>query len=568
MSGMKGWHKLKKYVMADLSQDTSSFSSFSLGHWETEANAEKPDQMSGQAPANLPQLDPLLGDYGPLLMKTHLNENLDWLKQHFSYPLNSGLIIRPFVIGSNSTQGAVIYLENQIDWERLNRTVLNPLINANLPQDLPLDIHTLTFQILTDSQLTPTGNLGDIVQGILNGSAIVIVDGLNAAVNVDVKGLEKRAIESPKTENVVRGPQEGFTENILTNLSLIRRRLSTPDLIIESGVIGKISATRIAVIYLKSIANAELVSEVHRRISTIQIDYIGDSGMVEQLLEDRPNSVYPGLLNTERPDRVTAQIAEGYVGIIVDNSPFALIIPAHFPLFLQTSEDAYLRWQYSSFIRIIRLIGFFISQYLPALYVAIANYHHEMIPTTLILAIAGTRESVPLPVAAEAIMLESMFELIREAGIRIPSIIGPTIGIVGALILGQAAVQANIVSPIVVIVTAATALASYTIPNYNMQFTTRILRFVYLFSASFLGLVGIVLISTMMWTDWIKSNRFGVANLSPIAPHRPSKDTIIRDPIQQQTIRPQSVRPSKTRKMPGGQDGDTTPPSEQGGTTP
>lgn len=564
---MKGWHKIKKYVMADLSEDSSSYASFSLGQWEDEQNAGKVEPMTGKAPANMPQVEPLLGDYGPLVMTARLNENLDWLKRHFSYPQSSGLIFRSFVIGSDSSQGTVVYLESQIDWEQLNRTVLDPLIAANLPDDRYLDVQVLTEEVLTNCQMFSTGNLGDIVQGILNGSAIVIVDGLQIAIIVDVKGGEQRALESPKTENVIRGPQIGFTEDMQLNLSMIRRRLCTPDLIIESGTVGKISRTRIAIVYLKSIANTELVNEVRRRISAIQIDYVGDSGMVEQLIEDQPNSIYPGLLNTERPDRVTSQIAEGYVGIIVDNSPFALIVPTHFPLFLQTSEDAYLRWPYSSFVRAIRTFGFLMSLYLPALYVAITNFHQEMIPTTLILAIAGTRESVPLPVAAEAFLLESMFELIREAGVRIPSVIGPTIGIVGALILGQAAVQANIVSPIVVIITAATALASYSIPNYNMQFATRILRFVYLGCASFLGLVGVVLMSIMLWANWMANKSFGVPNLSPLAPYRPSKDRIIRNPIQQQTTRPVTIRPRKLWKMPRGQD-EENPSPEQGGTAP
>ncbi|WP_158602239.1 spore germination protein [Cohnella endophytica] len=565
---MKGWHKLKKYVMADLSQDSSSYASFSLGHWEAEATAEDSESTLEQAPAKMPRVDPLWGEEGPLLIEISLNDNLDWLKRRFSYPLNSGLVIRPLVIGGGSLEGAVIYLESQVDWQYLSRTVVQPLIAANLPGDPPLDVQMLTLRILTNSHATTTTYLGDIEQNVLNGSAVVIVDRLKEAVIVNVEDEEKRALESPKTENVVRGPQVGFTENLQTNLSLIRRRLNTPDLIVESGVVGKISRTRIAIVYLKTIANVELVNEVRTRIAAIQIDYVGDSGMVEQMIEDSPNSIYPGMLNTERPDRTAGQIADGYVGILVDNSPFALIVPANFPLFLQTSEDAYLRWQYSSFIRIIRTIGFFMSLYLPALYVAIANYHHEMIPTTLILAIAGTRESVPLPVAAEAFLLESMFELIREAGVRIPSVIGPTIGIVGALILGQAAVQANIVSPIVVIVTSATALASYTIPNYNMQFTTRILRFVYLGCASFLGLVGVVLLSMMLWANWAASNRFGVPNLAPIAPYRPSEDTLLRAPMKLQSSRPLSVRPRKTRKLPDVQGDAPSLPPEQGETRP
>ncbi|MEX3619488.1 spore germination protein [Paenibacillus glucanolyticus] len=455
----------------------------------------------------------------------------------------------------------IVHLESQVDSQHLNQFVIHPLINAKLTEDQPLSVDTLKTHIVTDCHLTSTSYFGEIVHEILNSSAAIIIDGLDTAILADVKGGEKRGLESPKTENVVRGPQVGFTEDMQTNLSLLRGRLSTSDLIVESGVVGTVSQTAVSIVYLKSITNAELVNEVRRRIAAVRIDYIGDSGMLEQLIEDKPYSIYPGMLSTERPDHTAAQIADGYVAILVNNSPFALIVPTQFPLFLQTAEDRYLRWQYSSFLRIIRAIGFLMSLYLPAVYVAIANFHHEMIPTTLVLAIAGTRESIPLPVAAEAFLLESMFELIREAGVRIPSVIGPTIGIVGALILGQAAVQANIVSPIMVIVTAATALASYTIPNYNMQFTTRILRFVYLAFASFMGLIGIVLLSIILWTSWMSVNRFGVPSLAPLTPHPKNENTLLRGPLQKPLARPFSVRPQRSKKKPDGQDG----APEQGG---
>jgi spore germination protein KA len=389
------------------------------------------------------------------------------------------------------------------------------------------------------------------------------VEGLNQAVLVEVQGWEKRAIDKPNTEIVVRGSNEGFTEDLQTNLSLIRRRLRTSDLMIEMGNVGNISRTDIAVVYLKSIANEDLVAEVRKRIADIQFDYIGDSGTIEQFIEDRSNTLYPTVMSTERPDRVAALVTDGYISILVDNSPFALIVPAQFPLFLQTAEDAYLRWEYSTFLRVIRVIGFALSMYLPAIYVAIANFHQEMIPTSLMLAIAGTRESVPIPVAAEAFMLESMFELIREAGVRIPSVIGPTIGIVGALILGQAAVQANIVSPIVVIITSTTALASYSIPNYNMQFSTRILRFIYLLAGSVLGLVGIVLLSIIFWSFRAASNSFGVPILSPITPYRRSSDNIVRQSVSKQKYRPLSIRPKKVRRIPSNQDGTPQKSSEQ-----
>ncbi|WP_282941456.1 spore germination protein [Paenibacillus sp. RC67] len=544
---MVRWKKMKKYFIADLEADPNRFS---LGHWGDQNQSEEvtPLGSSEAKTTSMPQLDDLVKDYG--LLSTQLSVNMEWFKQHFSYPQNHGLIVRQFLIGHSTLLGAAIYLEGQVDWEHLNRTTLLPLMTMHLPEDTWMNAETIMGEIITECQVSSTDLLRTIVNDILKGSAAIFVDGMDEAVIVQVQGWEKKAIDAPRTETVVRGSNEGFTEDIETNVSMIRRRLRTPDLMVEWGRVGTISRTEIAMIYLKSIANEEIVSETRKRIAAIQYDYIGDSGMIEQFIEDHPNAIYPNVLGTERPDRVAAHISEGYVGIIVDNSPFALIVPAHFPLFLQTAEDANLRWPYSTFLRIIRTIGFFISLYLPAIYVGVANFHQEMIPTPLIVAIAGTRETVPIPVAAEAFMLESMFELIREAGVRIPSVIGPTIGIVGALILGQAAVQANIVSPIVVIITATTALASYTIPNYNMQFAARILRFVYLLAASFLGLVGVVLLSMMLLSFRVGSSSFGVPILAPITPHRQSNDTMVRGALRNQRLRPFSIRPKIINKIP------------------
>ncbi|MDK8192265.1 spore germination protein [Paenibacillus sp. UMB7766-LJ446] len=559
---MSGWKKFKKYVIADLSEGPNSDQTFSLGHWNTENKGEPSQPSSQDEHVEMPQAQPWSSDKKAPLLSLVMKENIDWLSKQFSYPQSSGLIFHPVAIGSQATEGMVIFMESQVDAKLLYETVIHPLLRANLSMDRPLEIETLRNEVLTNCKQNATSSLEHIVQDILKGSAIVMVNGLDQAVIVDVKDGNERGLESPKTENVILGSQVGFTENIQTNLSLIKRRLQSPDLMVESGVVGTISRTSISIVYLQSIANTALVNEVRRRIANIKMDYIGDSGMLEQLIEDRPNSIYPGMLSTERPDRAASQIVDGYVCILVDNSPFALIVPSQFPLFLQTAEDNNLRWQYSSFLRIIRLVGFFLSLYLPALFVAIANFHQEMIPTTLVLAIASTRESIPLPVAAEAFLLEAMFELIREAGVRIPSVIGPTIGIVGALILGQAAVQANIVSPIMVIITAATALASYTIPNYNMQFATRILRFVYLACASFMGLIGILLLSMILWTDWIATNRFGVPSLAPISPKHPGDNSLLRNPWHHQTRRPASLRPQKKNKM--GEPEAITPSSPSG----
>ncbi|MHC0038694.1 spore germination protein [Pseudoneobacillus sp. C159] len=536
--------KLKRYILADLNLEKNE--SFSLGNWDGTGEQNKGVE-SNKSLENEQDVETIIKEDRTL--SSILDQNLKWIKERFSYPQSHGLVVRRFAIGQSSLQGAVIFMGGQVRLESIERTLLTPLMTMYIPNIEGMTEEFLIEHLLTEAQVSTEGKFKKIVNDILFGSTVVLVEGWNKAVIVGVQGGEKKAIDNPKTEMVVRGSQEGFTEDIQTNLSMIRRRLRTPDLIVEWELLGTYSQTDIAIIYIKSIVNDDIVKEVRKRIHSIEYDYIGDSGMIEQMIEDHPNSIFPNVLSTERPDRISAQIAEGYVAILVNNSPFGLIVPAHFPLFLQTSEDANLRWPYSTFIRIIRHTGYFMSIYLPALYVSIANYHMEMIPTTLLLAIAGTRETVPLPVAAEAVLLESMFELIREAGVRIPGVIGPTIGIVGALILGQAAVQANIVSPIVVIITASTALSSYTIPNYNLQFSTRILRFLYLFAASFLGLVGVIILWLILLANRLTNKSFGVPELSPFSPYLPSNDIVIRAPINRQKNRSLSIRPKRISKM-------------------
>ena len=479
-----------------------------------------------------------------------LNANLAWLERQFHMPANRGLVMRRLALGQSEVAAAVVYLDDQVDWAHLNQGALLPLLKTKLSGKELQDADRLVRRVFREGQVTPVTTWSDVVNGILCGQAAVLVDGLDQAVLVETKGWAKRSVDRPQVEVVVRGPQESFTEDIRSNLSQIRRRLRTADLMVEWGQLGRLSRTDIALIYLRSVANPRLVAEVRRRLQAIKVDYVADSGTVEQLIEDRPFSLYPSIASTERPDRVAAQVAEGCVAILVANTPFALILPSPVSMFLHTAEDAYLRWPYGTFLRVIRTASFFVALLLPALYLAVVNFHQEMLPTALMMAISSTRETVPLPVVAEVLVMEAMFELIREAGIRIPSVIGPTIGIVGALILGQAAVQANVVSPIMVIITAATALASFAIPNYSLQFATRILRFLYILAAATFGLAGLTLAYLAVTVYQAAGNTFGVPWLTPMAPARPRGDNVERYPSFQQEKRPIGLRPLRVRRQP------------------
>jgi spore germination protein KA len=357
-------------------------------------------------------------------------------------------------------------------------------------------------------------------------------------------------VESPVAEQVVRGPQEGFTENIVTNTGLLRRRLRTPDLLFERVVVGRRSRTNVLVAYMLGLTNPALLDEARRRLSGIDIDMLEGSGTLEQLLEDSPRGFFPTIQDTQRPDRAAAALAEGRLVFFVDGSPFALIAPVGFANFLHSPEDYYIKWPFGSILRFIRICGLLATLLLPATYIAIANFHQEMIPSSLLLAIAASRENVPFPAQFEVMMMEIAFEVIREGSLRIPTVLGQTVGIVGALILGQAAVMANIVSPILVIVVATTALGSFTIPNYGLSLPVRFGRFLFIGLAGTFGLYGIAAGLFLVSAQAASLRSFGVPYLAPSGPHQPgSPDVVVRGPAFAMDQRPSLARPMELQRQ-------------------
>lgn len=324
------------------------------------------------------------------------------------------------------------------------------------------------------------------------------------------------------------------------------------NLIAENIIMGNRSKTPCAIMYIKDIANDSLVAEVKRRLKNVNVDHIMDTGELEQFIEDNPSLPAPQILATERPDRVCTMLAEGRVAIIMHCSPFALVVPITGYDIMYSAEDQFLRFPYSNLLRIIRLLAMLMSLLLPGIYLAITNYHHEMIPTDLLLAILSAREKVPFPSVVEVFLMEISFELIREAGIRIPGPIGPTLGIIGALILGQAAVEANIVSPILIIVVAVTGLGSFAIPNFSAGFAFRILRFGFIILAALSGFLGITVGLILMGLWMFNAKSFGVPYFSPVAPRTSGgfADAIFKSPVWKQEKRPDYVNAKKDRMQP------------------
>ena len=483
-----------------------------------------------------------------------LEVNLERMKKEFKVSDkvsdNEDIRFREFKIGGK-IKAFLIFIDGMADRVIINDFVLRQLMLQESFRGFKeaCTADYIIENVLSISDITKFNHYESIIEQILKGYTAIFIDGCDECLLVESKGYAKRKVEKPVAENVVNGPQEAFTENILTNTSLIRKIIKNKKLITEHLPLGDVNNISCAVMFIQGIANPKLVNEVKRRIKNLKIDYIGGTGMLEQLIEDQPFMIFPQTLSTERPDRTASYLIEGYVAIIVDGSPFASIVPVVFYSLLQTSEDSFLRWHWATALRIIRMIGMFFSLYLPGLYVAATLYHQEMIPTEILISIAKARENIPFPTILEVMIMELSFELIREGGIRVPGIIGQTLGIIGALILGQAAVAANVVSPVLIIIVSLTGLGSFTIPNNSLSTGIRTLRFVNIFFGAIAGFFGISISTFIIFGLACYMKSFGVPFFSPVAPQsKKGKDLLIRHPIWEQKERPDFLNPLKKEK--------------------
>lgn len=486
-----------------------------------------------------------------------ITANLRYMKKVYNVPVNSDIVIREFDINVKDKviPAFLIFIDGMVNSKLIDDAILKPLMllsNMDIKSDENGIEEYVESHILPHLQLKKSGRYSEVIGDINYGSCALFIDGMKIVFVADVKGWEHRGVDRPVSEMVIRGPQEGFTEQIRANTSLVRRMLKDENLIVENIQVGRRSKTPCAMLYIKDIANDSLVNEVRRRIKSIKTDYILDSGELEQMIEDSTFSTIPQIVSTERPDRICSMLAEGKVAVIVSGSPYVLAMPATLATLMQTPEDAYLRFPYSNLLRLLRVIAMLLSLLLPGIYVAITNFHQEMIPTDLLFAIAASRETVPFPSVLEILIMEIAFELIREAGLRIPGIIGTTIGIIGALILGQAAVAANIVSPILIIIVAVTGIGSFAVPNFSMAFSFRINRFIYIILGAMAGFLGVTVGLFIQGIMVAASKSFGVPFLTPFGPKtiRTFSDTITRGPIWKQEFRPDYLNAKEVRRQP------------------
>jgi spore germination protein len=483
-------------------------------------------------------------------LNSSITQNLERIRQEIGQ--NSDLRFREFQLGHTEIHLAVIYIDGLSDANLINQYILNGLMLGGPRLDhaehslrdageLKQFIKNRAVSICDCKEVH---SITDLTTKIMLGSIGLLVDGLQEAFILGGNIGKSRSMDEPPSEALIRGPRLGFIENLSDNTALLRRLGKTKSLTINSFQVGERSKKDLAIAYLQDVVDPKLLEEVKHRIKKITIDDVQESGYVEQLIEDDFLSPFPQVQSTERPDRVLAALMEGRIAILLDGTPFVLIVPVTFSMLLQSPEDYYERWMVGSLIRMLRYFSAFVSLFTPAIYIAFISFHQGLIPTKLIFSMAATREGVPFPPLIEALIMEVSIEVLREAGLRLPKPVGQSLGIVGGLIIGEAAVQAGIVSPIMVIVVAVTAISSFSLPQYSSAIALRMLRFIAMLFSAVLGLYGVVLFFLLIASHLVRLKSFGVPYLSPLAPTRyiDWKDFIFRAPLFLMKRRPKLLQ--------------------------
>ncbi|MDR6549947.1 spore germination protein [Paenibacillus qinlingensis] len=440
--------------------------------------------------------------------------------------------------GTLTIAAAVVYIDGLSDTTAINTYILDVL--KMMLRDAPheayreqLDTETLAKELLTGLGCIETvADMASLYENLLSGEAIILFNGQNHAYRADIRQWKGRDVTESTNQTSIRGPRESFTETLRTNTALIRRKIKDPRLWMETISIGRITKTDVTIMYMNGIAKPSVINLVRSKLRAIDIDSILDSGYIEELIEDNKFSLFPTVYNSELPDSTAAQLLEGKVAIIVDGTPNILLVPTQLVTFFQSAEDYYQRAYYASLLRLLRFSTVFISLLLPSIYIAITTFHRDMLPASLLIGLAAQREGVPLPAFVEALVMEVTFEILREAGLRMPRAIGQAVSVVGTLVIGQAAVEAGIVSAAMVIVVSVTAISTFTLPSYSMSIPVRLLRFVFMGAAASFGLFGIAMGMFVLLLHLCALRSFGEPFMSPFSPYRKAdlEDTLLRLP--------------------------------------
>ncbi|WP_064091330.1 spore germination protein [Rossellomorea aquimaris] len=497
-------------------------------HYKRDEPIEVADNLSG------PEYEEIYSD---------LESNIAYLKQTFGE--SADLVIRKLHPHPDVSM-VIIYMEGLAGSQQIQDSVIKSLLEwfGKYPviEEPATLISNLADSSMTIADIAYTNQFKELFSYILSGESAILIHGYNQSIIAKTKDPTKRDVSEPRTQSVVRGPQEGFTEDIRTNTTLIRRKIKSENVRLEHKTVGRYTKTEVNIMYINGIVNQSIIEEVRRRIDEIDIDGILESAYIEELIQDSTVTPFPTIFNSERPDVIAAGMLEGRVAILIDGTPFVLLVPVVFTQFLQSSEDYYQRSDFG-LIRLLRYAAFFLALLSPSMFIAIKTFHQELIPTPLMITLAAQREGVPFPAFVEALIMELTFEILREAGIRMPKAVGQAISIVGALVIGQAAVEAGFVTPAMVIVVSITAISTFVFPAYNLAIAVRGLRFAFMILAASFGLYGVTVGLFLLVIHLCSLRSFGVPYMSPIAPYNKTdqKDAIFHLPLKWLSTRPRLI---------------------------
>jgi spore germination protein KA len=473
-------------------------------------------------------------------LQSNLTQNIETIKTRTGS--SDDLVIRTFRIGQSAPiEIALLFVDGLTDDKSIQRFIIEPLMShENAVKDNHLLLDRLKDSVLTVGKIQETGSLKALIDSLMEGNVILLLEGYAQGLYISMAGWEDRPVGEATNQTVIRGPKEAFTENIRVNTALIRRIIKDPNLLLKNRKIGRATQTNVSIMYIRGIADENVVEEVNLRLASIDTDSILESGYIEEFIQDEPYTIFPTIQNSERPDVIASSLLEGRVAILIDGTPHVLLVPSLFIQYLQAAEDYYQRADISTLIRALRYFCLFIATLVPALYIALTTFHQEMLPTQLLISLAAQREGVPFPAFIEALIMEATYEILREAGVRMPRAVGQAVSIVGTLVIGQAAVEAGIVSATMIIVVSITAISSYVIPEFDMSIAIRITRFLFMGLAAAFGLFGIFvgMIALLLHLSSLRS--FGVPYMAPVGPFilNNQKDVILRVPHPSLTTRP------------------------------
>ena len=484
------------------------------------------------------------------IFSRNLEKNLKALQERLHLDVNDDVVLRRFdALGQDC---ALLYVEGLSDGEQMAQHILRPMMNSPLALAGRSAAEQVMQSVLTVPEVESGPEVSRALDDLLRGLCLVLIDSCDQALRIDLRSYARRSLSGPQNETVVVGPNDAFNETLRDNLTILHRRVPSPDFVCRLLKVGTETPCQVALCYLDGVCPVETVEELQRRLDGVGLDYVLSSGTLEQLIEDNPYAPLPQMVGTERPDRAVSFLMEGQAVLLLDGSPRALALPVSLWHLFHAPDDSYMRWQYGTFMRLLRLFGALVTLLLPAVFVSLVVYHPITIPMTLLTSIMQSRTNVPINLFEETILMVAVFALINESAIRIPGMMGSSLGLVSTLILGTAAVDAGLVSPLLIIVVALSGLGSYAMPNYPLSFAFRMGQVVLLLAAGITGISGLcyAVVMLLCWVAAMES--LGQPFLAPGSPRRThNPDLLLRAPTFRQRLRTYLSNPEEMKRAYG-----------------